>query len=69
MKRIHSVIHQTGAASLLSISPGESDFWHFLCSFLELLRVNSNSVVPLLVKCLFCYGLLQKGTKEVVCEV
>ena len=48
----------TGAAShkwLVQVSPIFSAFTE---TFLELLQVYSYSVVSLLVKCLFCYGLL-----------
>ena len=55
----------TGAASykrfisgLVQVSP---IFLRFSVSFLELLQVYSYSIVPrLLLKYLFCYGLLQK---------
>ena len=37
---------ETGAAIYKRFGPGESDFWHFSVSFLELLRVHSYSIVP-----------------------
>ena len=36
----------TGAASYKRFGPGESDFYRFSVSFLELLRVYSYSIVP-----------------------